>query len=412
AAPVRRRDGDAGVKAPALALTAAIALAACSTAEDGREAVVLWHSYAGEERAALEEVATAVNERSTELRLVLVSVPHEALADKLTNAIPNGNGPDLFIYPGHDRIGDWVAGGLIEPIEYYVSEATADRFAADAIAAMAYQGSLYGLPLAVKSVALYYRTDRVARPPATTDELVALGRRLTSDGRFALVYDNTKLYGHAAWLHGFGSRVFDERGQLALDTPEAIAAARFAREIGGAGGIVPPGMTGTLVSTLFNEGKAAMAISGPWLQAELEADVPWKVASLPTVSATGRPAAPFLGAEGIFLSSRARDMDAAFALMDELAGDDSALRRARRGRQVVPNRAAYREPDIGGDPVLAAFQAQAEASVPMPATPAMRMVWTPYETALQKIIGQGADPAATLAAAEREIAGYLEGAGQ
>ena len=399
------------MKAIALALAAALA-AACSTADDGREAVVLWHSYAGEERAALEEVAAAVNQRSTELRLVLVSVPHEALADKLTNAIPNGNGPDLFIYPGHDRIGDWVAGGLIEPIEYYASEATADRYASDAIAAMAYQGSLYGLPLAVKSVALYVRTDRVDQVPATTDELVALGRQLTRDGRFALVYDNADLYGHAAWLHGFGGRLFDEQGQLTIDTPEAIAAARFAQELGGEGGIVPPGMTGTMVSTLFNEGKAAMAISGPWLQAELEEGVPWRIASLPVVSATGRPAAPFLGAEGIFLSSRARDMDAAFALMDELAGDDSALRRARRGRQVVPNRAAYREPDIGGDPVLAAFQAQAETSVPMPATPAMRMVWTPYETALQKIIGQGAEPGPALAAAEREIAGYLAGAPQ
>jgi len=397
------------MKTVALAL---LALTACASSDDGREAVVLWHSYAGEERAALEEVATAINERSTEFRLVLVSVPHEALADKLTNAIPNGNGPDLFIYPGHDRIGDWVAGELIEPIEYYVSEATADRYSPDAIGAMAYQGSLYGLPLAVKSVALYYRTDRVEEPPATTDELVAMGRRLTTGGRFALVYDNADLYGHAAWLHGFGGRLFGGHGELTIDTPEAIAAARFAQQLGCDGGIVPPGMTGTLVSTLFNEGKAAMAISGPWLQAELEPDVPWKVASLPTVSATGQPAAPFLGAEGVFLSTRAHDMDAAFAIMDELAGDDSALRRARRGRQVVPNRAAYREADIGGDPVLAAFQAQAEHAVPMPATPAMRMVWTPYETALQKIIGQGADPASALGAAEREIESYLQGAGE
>jgi maltose-binding protein MalE len=230
--------------------------------------------------------------------------------------------------------------------------------------------------------------------------------------RFALVYDNQDLYGHAAWLHGIGGRVFDAGGELAIASPEAIAAARFAAELGGEGGIVPPGMTGTMVSTLFNEGKAAMAISGPWLQAELAPGLPWRVASLPVVSATGRPAEPFLGAEGVFLSSRAGDMDAAFALMDELAGDDSARRRARRGRQVVPNRAAYLDEDIGGDPVLAAFQAQAEASVPMPASPAMRMVWTPYETALQKVIGQGADPAATLRGAEVEIASYLEGAGQ
>jgi arabinogalactan oligomer/maltooligosaccharide transport system permease protein len=127
-----------------------LALAGCSSSTDSREPVILWHSYSGEERAALEEVAEAINQRSTESRLVLVAVPHEALADKLTNAIPNGNGPDLFIYPGHDRIGDWVAGGLIEPVEYYLSESSADRFTSDALLAMAYQGSLYGLPMAVK----------------------------------------------------------------------------------------------------------------------------------------------------------------------------------------------------------------------------------------------------------------------
>src|SRR5690606_14151919 len=212
-----------------------------------------WHSYAGDERAALEEVVAGWNRRvaagdadAPGPRIALVSVPHEALSDKLTSAIPNGNGPDLFIYPGHDRIGDWAAGGLIEPAEYFVSEALADRFAYDAIAAMAYQGPLYGLAQAVEPGALDLRTDRLGAPGAA---------------RFALVYDNADLYGHAAWLHGCGGRLFDERGRVRIAGPEAVAAARFAAELGGPGGIVPPGMTGQMVSTLFNEGVAAMAIS-------------------------------------------------------------------------------------------------------------------------------------------------------
>ena len=385
---------------------AALLAAGCSRAPE-QAPVLLWHSYAGDERAALEEVVARYNDAAPPHRIQLVSVPHEAFADKITNAIPNGNGPDLFIYPGHDRIGDWVAGGLIEPVEYYVGEELADLYTYDALAAMAYQGSLYGLPMAVKSVALYIRTDLLAEPPRTTDELLAVGRGLTGGGRYALVYDNADLYGHAAWLHGFGGRLFDDAGRLTVATPQAVAAAEFAAELGRPGGIVPPGMTGTMVSTLFNEGKAAMAISGPWLLAELGEHVPYRIASLPTVTATGAPAAPFLGAEGIFLSSRARDKDAAFAVLAELAGDASAVTRARAARQVVPNLAAYGEPDIGADPVLAAFQAQAQSSVPMPATPAMRMVWTPYENALQKVIGQGGDARAALEAAEREIQGYL-----
>src|SRR5215207_3644366 len=97
--------------------------------------------------------------------------------------------------------------------------------------------------------------------------------------------------------------------------------------------------SGTLVATLFNEGVAAMAMSGPWFQGDIAAGVPWRVAPLPVISETGRPAAPFLGAEGVLMSSRARDKDAAFAVMAHLAGDASAAMRARRARQVVPNRA-------------------------------------------------------------------------
>ena len=153
-----------------------------------------------------------------------------------------------------------------------------------------------------------------------------------------------------------------------------------------------------------------MAITGPWFIADIRAGVPWAVTSLPVVSATGRAAAPFLGAEGVLMSARARDKLAAFRVMAYLAGDASAAHRARRARQVVPNLAAYDEPDIGGDPVLAAFRAQLDETVPMPATPEMRMVWTPYKTALQKVIEQGADPAAVLAATEAEVRGYIQGA--
>jgi len=400
---------------PALAQVCALAagLFACGR-PDGRETVVLWHAYppGGDERAALEEVVDRFNAESEDTRIKLVSVAYNAFADKITNAIPNGNGPDLFIF-AHDRIGDWVAADLLEPIEYYVDESLADSFAYDAIAALAYHGSLYGLPLAVKSVALFYRTDLVDTPPKTTDELRAMAAKLKgkNGGKYVLAYQNTDLYGHAPWLHGFGGKVFDDDGTLTVATPEATAALEFARSIANGDRISPKESTGTMVATLFNEGRAAMAISGPWFIADIRDGVPWAVTTLPVVSETGLPAAPFLSTEGVLMSVRARDKDAAFEVMRALASDDSAIARARRARQVVPNVAAYRDADVGGDPVLAAFREQLEHTVPMPATPEMRMVWTPYKNALQKVIAQNANPSDSLVAVEREIAGYIRGAG-
>lgn len=386
-------------------------LGACGAADEAnRKSVVLWHAYQGDERAALEKVVAQIQKDNPDLRIKLQSVPYDAFADKISNAIPNGNGPDLFIF-AHDRIGNWVATRLIEPIEYFVDEPLADLYAYDAIAAMSYDGSLYGLPLAVKSVALFYRTDMVAKPPRTTDELLTWGHRFKSNhkGKFALVYENQSLYGHAPWLHGFGGRIFNDKGELELATPPAIQALELARTLG-KDGLVPLETRGTMIASFFNEGEAAMAISGPWFIGDIAKDVPWAVTSLPKVSRTGKHAKPYLGAEGVLMSVRARDKNRAFRVMQALASDRSAIWRARKARQVVPNQAAYDEADIGGDRVLSAFRDQLQHSVPMPASPAMRMVWAPYKSALQKVIAQGANPADALLTAQRDVRGYMRGA--
>lgn len=394
------------------AFLALLLLAGCASDETGGPTTVtLWHSYSGAERAAFEKVAAGFNEAHDDVELKLVHVPYDAFSDKITSAVPNGNGPDLFVF-AHDRIGDWAEARILEPVEFFVDEPTADRYDTQAVSAMAYGSSLYGLPLAVKSLALFYRTDLVATPPATTDELITVGKSLTDRraGKFGLAYENTKLYGHAAWMHGFGAQIFDADGKLDVASPEASRALAFAREIGGDDGIVPAEANHTLIATLFHEGRAAMAVSGPWFVGDIPKNVPWKVAPLPVVSATGKPAAPFLGAEGVLMSARARDKRAAFRVMDYLCGDESAVIRAVDARQVVPNRAAYRDARVGGDEALAAFRRQAEVARPMPSSPEMRMVWTPYDTAIQKVVAQGADPAAALTSAAQEIQGYVDGA--
>ncbi|MBS1124084.1 MAG: extracellular solute-binding protein family 1 [Deltaproteobacteria bacterium] len=194
------------------------------------QGVVLWHAYNGAERTALESTAAQWNAQHPEQELELVAVPYGAFADKLTSAIPGGNGPDLFIYP-QDRIGDWADSGVIEPIEFWLDDKRVERFTNEAIAAMAYKGSLWGLPVTVKSLALYYRTDLVETPPASTDELLALAPRMHARDGYAIAYANVDLYGHAPWLFGYGGKIMDDTGKLAIATPEAASAMAFARKL-------------------------------------------------------------------------------------------------------------------------------------------------------------------------------------
>lgn len=408
--PAARRS----VRAPTLAVIAAplwravtivafILLAGC----DRAQGTVLWHAYNGTERAALEATAARWNLDHPDKPLELVAVPYGAFADKITSAIPGGNGPDLFIYP-QDRIGDWADAGTIEPIEFWVDDARADRFTPESVESMAYKGSLWGLPMTVKSLAMFYRTDLVPEPPRTTDALIQLAPEMRARAGYALAYANVDLYGHAPWLFGFGGKIMDEAGKLTLASPEAALAMAFARSLVERG-VTPAQAEGPLVATLFNEKKAATAISGPWFIADIAPGVPWKVAALPIVSATGQHATPFLGAEGLLMSARARDKDTAFAVMDALTSDVAAIARAKLARQVVPNTHAYEDPAVAADPVLVAFRAQLAHTVAMPKGPAMRMVWTPYKTALGEVVSGRANASDSLRAVEREVQSYLDG---
>jgi arabinogalactan oligomer/maltooligosaccharide transport system permease protein len=226
-------------------------------------------------------------------------------------------------------------------------------------------------------------------------------------GGFALAYETPDLYFHAPWLHGFGGQVMDDEGNLAIATPEAAAAMAFTRSLV-TKGVMPAEAQGPLVATMFNEGKAATVMSGPWFVADIAAGVPWEVHTMPIVSPTGRPAAPFLGAEGILMSAQAHDKNAAFAVMDALTSDSAAVIRARVARQVVANPRAYDDPAVAKDPALVTFRAQLDHTVPMPKSGAMRMVWTPYKTALGEVMSGRAEPGTQLLNVERELKGYLK----
>ena len=50
--------------------------------------VILWHAYRGTEREALEQIVAAFNQQHSDVHIALLSIPYDALVDKITAAIP------------------------------------------------------------------------------------------------------------------------------------------------------------------------------------------------------------------------------------------------------------------------------------------------------------------------------------
>ncbi|MBI3071344.1 MAG: extracellular solute-binding protein [Deltaproteobacteria bacterium] len=398
-APSRK---DPGKEGSPLGVSAPLRLASSSASAPEAVKLMLWHSYRAKERAALEASAARINARAAGFTIELLAVPFDALPDKISNAIPRGHGPDLFIF-AHDRIGDWAKTGLIAPLDAHMTEAIARRFIRPALDAFVQRGSLFGLPLAVKPLALFYNRALVKDPPPSTDRMVQVAKAATdkAKGVFGLVYENGDPFFHAPWMHGFGAKFLTVQNAPALDSPEQAKALAFARALDAEHGVVPKEVSGGLVSNLFNAGKAAMVIQGPWFLGDIES-VDFGVAPLPGVSATGMAAATLFTSEGVIVSAKSTKIAAAAKAAEHLTRDEEALERALVGRQPVANANVYDNPKVKTDAILMAFRGQLERAVATPAVPEMRHVWTPLQKALSKVLRGLAKPEDALKAAQRE----------
>lgn len=211
-------------------------------------------------------------------------------------------------------------------------------------------------------------------------------------------------------MQGFGGRVFDKKGRPTLDAAPVVASLTFAQDLAHESGIMPQEISGTLVTTLFNRGKVGMVINGPWFLGEIAKGVDYGVAPLPTISAAGKSPRPFLTAEGIIMSAKTENKKAAFEVMTYLTSPAAGIVMAKVGRQTPAHRAVYDDPTVAKDPILSVFRRQLENSIPTPNTPAMRMVWTPATTMMNKVINGKADPTSAAKPAQTEVAKLVQGA--
>ena len=372
---------------------------------DGPEVeLILWHAYRAEEKKAINQVVDKFNAEHPNIKVKPRGIPYDAYPDKITNAIPRGRGPDVFIF-AHDRIGDWAETELIEPLNFWVTPESLDIYLENTVDALIYKNLLYGLPLAFKSFVLFYNTDLIKTPPKTDTEMLEMAKRHTNvaEKRYGLAYENTLLYAQAMWFHGYGGGILEKDGTVLLDSPENTKALQYAADLVNKYEVCPVDVAAYILAGLFNEGKAAMVVSGPWFRGDITDKVNYSVAPLPIIEETGLPMKPYLGSEGVMMSKLSKNKDASLVLMFYLVSQEAAVIRYKVGQQPVANKAIYDLDEVKNDKMLSVFRQQVDATVPMPNIPKMRVVWTPANDAIYGAIKGKKDPAQLLNEAEVKI---------
>lgn len=356
----------------ALAIVALILPARASAAP-----IRLWHAYRDDELKALEAVLALWKGEPIDA----VSIPYDAYQSKVSNAVPLGEGPDLFINE-HKVLGDYrhlkvvaPAGDALEP----------GVFSDPALRAVTYDGVAWGVPLSQKCVALYVNTDLVKDVPPDLESIAALAGKLPNKA-FPLAFETKNPYYVAGLLSAFGGELLDKDDHFGLFGPAAVRAVEMDRWLIEQRA-VPEDADGDLVTKLFGAGQAAFAISGPWLAASLGGKaVHYRVAKLPIVRATGQPMRPLLGVESVMLTPNGARRPEVRALAKLLGSAEAARIRAR----FLPTPTARLDVEMPeGD--VRTFAEQAKLAVPMPASRAMQSVWDPATRAILKVLRRDAD---------------------
>lgn len=179
------------------------------TTLDGR--MLIWHTWTNSEAAALDDVMARFQEIHPDVNIKQQQFADmETMLSQFQVAADAGLGPDLLIAPGQ-QVRPLADAHLIDPLDAVLDEATIQRTEPAALDSLRYSDELYGLPVTMDTLVLYYDTRLVEQPVRTLDALLAEA----AEGRLVAISTN---FIDAFWgVQAFGGRLFDEEWRVILD---------------------------------------------------------------------------------------------------------------------------------------------------------------------------------------------------
>lgn len=370
------------------------------------ETINIWHD--GSE-AIMEVIENQVNEKLAGEGITVKFEKKSGLTDQIKlYGNDSESGPDMYMY-AHDSLGTFVEMEVLSPLSDIVGkEVYADMLPMTQDAGT-YKGEQYLLPLYFETLLFMYNKDLwEGEVPSTTEDLYTYmeAHTDTAAGTYALVNQHSTAYNVSPFIHGFGGFIIDENAVPGLadeKTKEAIAYNKKFAALQADGDY-------NTVTTLFNEGKAAAIIGGPWLMPGIkEAGINLGIKALADFALpNGEGLAPYSGIQGIGVMKHTAESkkDSAAKALAALAAPEVGIALAKEASCAPANQKAYDEEAVNSDEMIAAMRRTAETARPMPNIPEMSVMWGPAESLLAAVnkSGEDLDAAAEKYQAEAETA--------
>ena len=400
----------------AVATGASLLLAACGSGGSGGTGgstggvdysgtLTVWHDWTGAYLAAKQQLVQAYEKQHPNVHITLVNQTDDT---KTTKAVQAGTGPDIVQDPV-DHVGTLAAAGVIVPIDQYESASDLNStYTKTAAQSVQYNSHVYGIPEVTEILTIMYNKKLITSDqlPKTTDDMFAFEKSYSKQhpGGYGIVWDVNNVYDDAGFFYGYGAVLMDGSGNSTISSAAGVNADTYVAQYNT---VLPKDITGQVATALFNEGKAAAIIDGPWAYTGYEQAIgsdSLGFATLPMVNSTNTPVEPFVGGKAFMLTKNAKNPALALDFMKFFTNESNQATMCASTGEIPSNLAAGQDPKITSNAAISAFVAQVKAGgVPFPNTPYMGQVWVPLQKAMTAVWNGSEQPQAAMNQAQTTI---------
>lgn len=280
---------------------------------------------------------------------------------------------DIMFGLAHDNLGTFQKANLLAEVPSdFLKNSDYPKVAVDALT---WNGKMYGVPLSIESIALFYNKDKVKEVPQSFDKLIEDGKKV------GFQYDVNNFYHSFGLISGNGGYVFKNNNgtldpkDIGLGNEEAIKGYKMLQDMVVTDKLMPQDISGDVAKANFQSGKIAYYISGPWDAGSFkEANVNFGVSTMPKIG--GNNFSPFVGVQAAFVNAKSKNQNDAWDLVKYLV-KNTPEKLLATGNRIPALLSEQDKPSVKENAITSAFAKQAQNGIPMPNIPEMSNVWKP-----------------------------------
>ena len=347
------------------------------------------------------------------VKVKVTAIPWNAAHDKFTTAITANKTPDVAMV-GTTWMGELAGMEALDPTPAAIDKSA---FFEGPQKSTEVGGTSYGIPWYVETRVLFYRSDlakKAGYDAAPTDQAglkeMAKAMQTKAGAKWGI---GLQAGGAGSWqtLMPFawsnGADLTKDGGKAYnFDSPEILEATKYYQSFftDGISNKAAPATPTTEPD--FVNGTVPMFISGPWMMSAVEKvgggaafKDKYNVAPIPAGSAGS---SSFVGGSNFVVFKNTKNRDTSWKFVQWLADPKVQAKWYTMSTDLPSVKSAWQDPTLASDKKLAVFGKQLETAKAPPSFATWEQVVTGFDTELEKVTKQGADPAAALKTVQQQ----------